>query len=128
MNKKYLTVHATMTPPDVDMTKRDIDRRDRQSGFAGIGYHYVILRDGTVEPGRGLAQACIHDEMKIARETIGVCLIGGLNADGEPVNNFTDEQMDALLLLIKSKSQDSLTVKVITPSLTTDDLYPNIVK
>jgi N-acetylmuramoyl-L-alanine amidase len=105
MNKKYLTVHATMTPPDVDMTKRDIDRRDRQSGFAGIGYHYVILRDGTVEPGRGLAQACIHDEMKIARETIGVCLIGGLNADGEPVNNFTDEQMDALLLLIKSKSQ-----------------------
>jgi N-acetylmuramoyl-L-alanine amidase len=126
MNKKYLTVHATMTPPDVDMTKRDIDRRDRQSGFAGIGFHYVIRRDGTVEPGRDLAQACIHDEMKIARDTIGVCLVGGLNADSEPTNNFTETQLHALRQLIRKHEQ--INVKIITPSLDNTDLWLSMVK
>jgi N-acetylmuramoyl-L-alanine amidase len=126
MNKKYLTVHATMTPPDVDLTKRDIDRRDRQSGFAGIGFHYVIRRDGTVEPGRDLAQACIHDEMKIARDTIGVCLVGGLNADSEPTNNFTETQLHALRELIREHEQ--INVKIITPSLDNTDLWLSMVK
>jgi N-acetylmuramoyl-L-alanine amidase len=126
MNKKYLTVHATMTPPDVDMTKRDIDRRDRQSGFAGIGFHYVIRRDGTVEPGRDLAQACIHDEMKIARDTIGVCLVGGLNADSEPTNNFTETQLHALRLLIRSTSRS--TSRSSRRAWTTHDLWLSMVK
>jgi N-acetylmuramoyl-L-alanine amidase len=92
--KSILTIHCTMTGTD-NMTRRDVDRRDRQAGYAEIGYHYVIARDGSLSPGRDLSSASIHDEIAIAKSAVSIVLVGG----PEP-KTFTIDQRDSLSLFI----------------------------
>lgn len=64
-------------------------------GWRDIGYHYVIRRDGTMEPGRPLEQQGAH----VAghnENSIGICLVGG-----KPEANFTEAQMGSLRILIQ---------------------------
>ena len=44
-------------------------------GFKDIGYHYVILNDGTVVEGRSLSEPGAHCEGQNA-DSIGICLTG----------------------------------------------------
>lgn len=64
-----------------------------------IGYHYVIKRNGEVEIGRELKQVGAHVQGH-NHESLGVCLVGGIDADGEPEANFTEEQYNALSTLL----------------------------
>ena len=62
----------------------EIDRWHRERGFRQIGYHYVIRRDGTIEPGRPLSLIGAHARSpKPSRNTshIGVCLTGDYSRD-----------------------------------------------
>ena len=48
-----IVVHCSAVKPDQTSSAAQIDTWHRQRGFhLGIGYHYVIRRDGTIEPGR----------------------------------------------------------------------------
>lgn len=49
-----IIIHCSATPEGKDFTTADIDRWHRQRGFASIGYHFVIYRDGSVHHGRPL--------------------------------------------------------------------------
>ena len=71
-------------------------------GWSDIGYHFVILQDGTVELGRPLEKQGAHCKGQNA-ESIGTCLIGK--------DEFTQEQMLAL------KSLDN-TLSVYFPRIT----------
>lgn len=100
MNKisqvKYLVVHCSATPPNLDWGVDDI-RRLHQTAFAwkDVGYHYVIKRDGTVEKGRPDDTQGAH--VKGYNEvSLGVCLVGGVNYRQEAEFNFTDQQMESL--------------------------------
>lgn len=108
-----------MTPPATTLTSSDIDRRDRQKGYRGIGYHYVIRRDGVVETGRPEEQTSMHDPMGNARQCIAVCLIGGVDEQGNPVDNFTPEQNHALGLLAEELKAryGEMSLAIRTPSL-----------
>jgi hypothetical protein len=44
------------------------------NGWRDIGYHFVVRKDGTVEPGRPLTQLGAHTEG--ANDTIGICVTG----------------------------------------------------
>ena len=49
-----LVIHCSAVKPDQTSSAAQIDtwhRKDRHYKF-GIGYHYVIRRDGEIEPGR----------------------------------------------------------------------------
>lgn len=72
-----IIIHCSATPEGRDYTAADIDRWHRQRGFHGIGYHYVIRLDGTIEHGRPVEQIGAHCKGHNAT-TIGVCYIGGL--------------------------------------------------
>lgn len=50
--KDTLIIHCSATFPDQDISAIDIDRWHRQRGFFGIGYHYIVRLDGTIENGR----------------------------------------------------------------------------
>ncbi len=71
-----------------------------------IGYHFVVLRNGTVETGRPLTQPGAHCKGHNST-SIGVCYIGGLSADGtQPQDTRTPEQKTALTnLLTKLKER-----------------------
>ena len=59
----------------------------------------MIRTDGTIERGRPLesigAHAKGHND-----ESIGICLIGGIDSKGHSVDNFTQAQKDSLRELV----------------------------
>ena len=68
----------------------DIDRWHKQKGWKGIGYHYVILLDGTVEQGRELEAVGAHCSGHNAH-SVGICYIGGISKDGKPKDTRTPQ-------------------------------------
>lgn len=95
----FIVLYASATPPSQDVGASYLDRRHRALGSFGIGYHHVIRRDGSVEPGRKESTAGAHDPALNAT-SIAVCLIGGVAAGGEPEWNFTEQQWEALANLV----------------------------
>ena len=77
----------------------DIDRMHRLRGFLKVGYHFVIKRSGLIEPGRPLDERGAHVE-GYNSQSIGICLIGGVDSKLKPQANFTPEQMAALRALL----------------------------
>lgn len=96
-----IILHCAATPEGRDFTVADIDRWHRQRKFDGIGYHYVIYRDGSVHPGRPVERQGAHCTGHNAR-SIGVCYIGGCAADGKtPKDTRTPAQRKALERLVR---------------------------
>lgn len=102
-----LIVHCSATPEDRDHTAADIDRWHRQQGHRnGIGYHYVIGRDGSVQTGRPLDMIGAHCANH-NRHSIGICYIGGLATDGKtPKDTRTEAQKRALRELLTRLKKD----------------------
>ncbi len=92
-------IHCSATGPSQRCTVQDIDRWHRQRGFAGIGYHYVIYRDGTIVKGRPDDVVGAHCKGHNSH-SIGICYVGGLDADGRPSDTRTPEQKTAMSKLI----------------------------
>lgn len=96
-----IIIHCSATTAGRHFTEADIDRWHRERGFAEIGYHYVILLDGTVRTGRDIAKAGAHCLGHNAR-SIGVCYIGGMTADGKTAaDTRTAAQREALQRLVR---------------------------
>ena len=94
-----IIVHCTATPPGMKVTVDDIDRWHKARGWKGIGYHYVVDLDGTVY--RGRADDCVGAHCKGHNaHSIGVCYVGGLDAQGRPADTRTPAQKDALRRLV----------------------------
>ncbi|MGQ0595829.1 N-acetylmuramoyl-L-alanine amidase [Aquabacterium sp.] len=98
----HITVHCSATKPSVYVDRAVIDRWHRAKGWLGIGYHFVIKRDGTVEAGRSLDKVGAHVEGHNTGN-IGVCLAGGLNEKtAASEDNYTPEQKNSLAKLLKT--------------------------
>lgn len=97
-----IIIHCSATPEGRDYTVTDIDRWHRTKGWNGIGYHYVVYRDGSVHTGRTMEVSGAHCVGHNAN-SIGVCYIGGMTADNrKPKDTRTPEQKTALRELIKT--------------------------
>lgn len=105
-----IIVHCAATRPNWMDSKTVEQKRDEirrwhvdDNGWADIGYHYVIDRDGQTAKGRPLENAGAHTQGRNAN-SIGVCLIGGHgSAVNDPFSDhFTEEQDQALRVLIDS--------------------------
>lgn len=107
MNKiDSIIIHCSATRAGQDLRAKDIDRMHRQRGFSCIGYNFVVDIDGTVENGRPLSLEGAHCNTKgfsgisYNKHSIGICYIGGLDANGMPADTRTDEQKIALRNLV----------------------------
>lgn len=96
---KRLVVHcsATLNKPSFDW--KTIDQIHRQQGWLGIGYHFVIKTDGTIQNGRDLGAVGSHAK-GFNHDSVGICLIGGVDKNNKPVDNFTEEQKKSLKELL----------------------------
>ena len=94
-----IIVHCTATPPGMKVTVDDIDRWHKARGWKGIGYHYVVDLEGKVHAGRPLDQTGAHCLGHNAH-SIGVCYVGGLDAQGRPADTRPPEQKEAIRKLI----------------------------
>ena len=96
----FIVVHCSATQAKADIGAADIDRWHRGQGWQTIGYHYVIRRTGLIEEGREEDKIGSHVKNHNAN-SIGICMIGGVAADGKtPENNFTTEQFASLSSLV----------------------------
>lgn len=96
-----IIVHCAATPEGKNFKAADIDRWHRERKMKCIGYHYVVDLDGTVEPGRPENEIGAHC-LGHNQNSIGVCYVGGLAADGKtPKDTRTAAQKEALLALLK---------------------------
>jgi N-acetyl-anhydromuramyl-L-alanine amidase AmpD len=100
MKVKFITIHCSASPPNVFVDKATITRWHRAKGWVTIGYHYVIGRDGTVETGRSETTTGAH-VAGYNKDNLGICLVGGVNERGKATNNFTPNQFDSLVQLLK---------------------------
>jgi N-acetylmuramoyl-L-alanine amidase len=96
---KLLVVHCSATPAGRDIGRREIDVMHRQRGWSGIGYHYVIRLNGTLEKGRQDSVAGAHVAGHNAY-SIGICVVGGLGANGRAQDTVTPQQAVALEQLL----------------------------
>ena len=96
-----IIIHCSATVEGKHVTVQQIrDWHVNGRGWRDIGYHYVIYLDGTVHKGRPLEQAGAHTSGHNAN-SIGVCYIGGLAADGKtPKDTRTPQQKASLINLI----------------------------
>ena len=67
----------------------------KNRGWSDIGYNIVIRRSGKVDVGRPLDCQGAHVKGH-NHNTLGICLVGGLNDNGDPEDNFTPEQFASL--------------------------------
>lgn len=94
-----IIIHCSATKAGQHFTTDDIDRWHRQRGFAKIGYHHVVYLDGSVHKGRDESLIGAHCLGHNAT-SVGVCYIGGLDAQGKPADTRTPEQKQSLDRLV----------------------------
>jgi N-acetylmuramoyl-L-alanine amidase len=103
-----IIVHCTATRADWWASKRTSEKvreikrwhvQDR--GWADIGYHFLIDRDGTIAKGRDIAKDGAHVQGK-NKGTIGISLFGGHGSaeTDKFLDHFTPQQDVALRKLI----------------------------
>ena len=81
---------------DVD----DIDKWHKERKFRKVGYHIIILLDGTKQYGRFIWEIGAHAK-GYNRNSIGICYIGGLDANGKAKDTRTPEQKETMRILKK---------------------------
>ena len=103
-----IIVHCSDTYKTMDIGSQEIKKwHVEERGWSGIGYHFIIRRDGTIELGRDLDEdGDIFEEIGAHtygynKKSIGICMVGGKAEDGTAENNFTETQFEALKTLIK---------------------------
>lgn len=85
INRVFIHCSASDKPKHDDVAV--IRKWHREQGWADIGYHYFITKQGVIQVGRDIEVVPAAQVNHNAR-TIAICL-GGLN-------NFTEAQFDAL--------------------------------
>ncbi len=107
-----IIIHCSATKAGRHFTASDIDRWHREQGYKMIGYHYVVLLDGTVQEGRPLDMVGAHAKGHNAN-SIGICYIGGIDDDCRPADTRTQVQKIALHSLISKLRKKYVSAKLI---------------
>lgn len=93
-----IVVHCAATPAGADFDIEDIRKwHVDERGWSDVGYHYVILLDGTIQLGRNLDVVGAHVAGHNLN-SIGICYIGGSNGE----DTRTDEQKESLEFLLNT--------------------------
>lgn len=98
---RKIFIHCSATLPSHEITVDTIRKwhvEDR--GWSDIGYHYVITTDGEVHDGRPVEKKGAHVRGQ-NHDSIGICLIGGVDEHWQPVANFTEAQWKTLARLVR---------------------------
>lgn len=100
-----LIIHCSATNEDQDIGVDEIREwhtapKPKGNGWSDVGYHYVICRDGMLEEGRPVSRPGAHAK-GYNKESIGICLVGGIDKQGRSIANFTMAQYVELYDLIR---------------------------
>ena len=100
-----LVVHCTATRCNKDFPVSSLRASHKARGFADIGYHFYITRDGETHPCRPVHQIGAH-ATGWNDKSIGICYEGGLDENGRIADTRTYAQKCALLDLLRQLKTD----------------------
>ncbi len=102
-----IIIHCSATPPDMDIGMVEINAWHLDRGWSGIGYHWVIRRDGTLERGRNEKMVGAHVQGHNTN-SIGICLVGGKYSRPNDAStyHYTTEQLQTLASLVTTKTHE----------------------
>ncbi len=105
-----VVLHWSATFLNQDWGSEELHEIHTQRGFSGIGYHYVIRKDGRLQRGRPVDVIGSHaKDNGHNKYSIGVCLIGGYNCMSKTKNpdrfvssaSINEKQMETLEQFMK---------------------------
>ncbi|HNX29952.1 MAG TPA: N-acetylmuramoyl-L-alanine amidase [Syntrophomonadaceae bacterium] len=79
-----------------DVSAQEIHRWHLDQGWSGIGYHFVIRKNGTIERGRPVDKIGAHAGSEANSDSIGICLTGNFVSRAPEI-----KQIEVLLSLIE---------------------------
>ena len=98
---REIIIHCSATLPSADIDVETIRGwHVNERGWSDVGYHYVITTDGTIQDGRPLERSGAHVAGR-NKNSIGICLIGGVDRHYAPEANFTEKQWESLARLVR---------------------------
>ena len=100
-----LFIHCSATTPKMDIGVKEIRKWHTNRGFTDIGYHFVIRRDGIIEDGRDIDKVGAH-VAGYNTGSIGICMVGGVDAAMKAEDNFTVEQWRSIRNLLRILKAD----------------------
>lgn len=95
----WIVLHCSATKEGYSFDAKDIRRWHRQLGWSDIGYNYVIKLDGTIEEGRNVHKIPSHVK-GYNTHSLGICYIGGLDANMKAKDTRTEAQKASMLQLL----------------------------
>ena len=107
-----LVVHCTATRCNKDFPVSTLRASHKARGFADIGYHFYITRDGKTHPCRPVHQIGAH-ATGWNDKSIGICYEGGLDENGRIADTRTYAQKCALLDLLRQLKTDYPKAKIL---------------
>jgi len=96
-----IVLHCSATVEGKDYSVDTIRKWHTNKGWSDIGYHYVIQLDGTISQGRPIDKQGAHVRGH-NKDSVGICYIGGVDADIKPKDTMTPEQNSAFRMLVRS--------------------------
>lgn len=106
-----IVVHHSATELKEDFNVFDVHRWHVSRGFTGIGYHFLIEKDGVLRTGRPLDTWGAHCK-GFNKTSVGVCVMGGMK-DGGVANTVTDRQAATLQSLLSTLTTQYPDAKVV---------------
>lgn len=95
-----IVLHCSGVMPNVHQDISVVDNYHRSKGWKGVGYHFYVRRDGTVEIGRRLEEVGAHC-VGHNKYSIGICYEGGLNSAAQAEDTRTPQQVRELRKLVE---------------------------
>lgn len=93
-----LVIHCADTPKGVYFDIDDIRKwHVEERGWTDVGYHFIILLDGTIQLGRPMEVPGAHVSGHNS-DSLGICYIGGKNGE----DTRTIEQIKSLYYLLNT--------------------------
>ena len=135
INKIILHCSATREGQDIS-TETIRGWHVNERGWSDIGYHFVVLLDGTVDKARPVKRQGAHVRGK-NKGSIGVCYIGGCDVDMNPKDTRNEAQKKSLeeLITYLMESYDDATLhghnefsSKACPSFNVQEVYKELIE
>lgn len=94
-------IHHTSGSKDRNLTVADIDKMHKENGWDGIGYHWVIYKDGSVHSGRSMYTVGAHAKTcgPNRNHWVGIAVVGF-----DKFNYHQLHSLDHLLIKLGTKT------------------------
>jgi len=92
---RYIVIHCTATPPNTTVESMKRFWKEVRKWGDTPGYHYIIHRDGSIEQllseDKNSNGVYMHNSV-----CLNLAYIGGIDKDGQPLDNRTPAQKHAM--------------------------------